>query len=344
MTTAAVRTPARDAFDHVLAMTDSIGTFEHADHAEPRVSHGYCADDMARVLIVVCREHDPDQELLQLGRTAFRFLTEAQGVTGRIRNRRNAKGRWNGPRSVDDCWGRSVWAFGTAAHLAPEARMRESAMAYFEHGLESRSLWPRAMAFAALGAAEVLAVEPKHYGARRLLADAVATIGPIADDPEWPWPEARLSYANAALPDALLAAGLWLSRPELVEDAMTMLRWLLARETVDGHLSPSPVGGADRDDHPPAFDQQPIEVAAMADACARAVRLTGEAEWRRGLVQAIGWFEGDNDAGATMWDPTTGGAYDGLEATGPNLNQGAESALALISTRQHARTLVSTTR
>ena len=29
-----------------------------------------------------------------------------------------------------------------------------------------------------------------------------------------------------------------------------------------------------------------------------------------------------------MWDPATGGGYDGLNADGVNLNQGAESTLA----------------
>jgi hypothetical protein len=38
-----------------------------------------------------------------------------------------------------------------------------------------------------------------------------------------------------------------------------------------------------------------------------------------------------------MWDPDTGGGYDGLTPHGPNFNQGAESTLALISTLQHAR-------
>ena len=37
-----------------------------------------------------------------------------------------------------------------------------------------------------------------------------------------------------------------------------------------------------------------------------------------------------------MWDTETSGGYDGLTPTGPNLNQGAESTLALISTLQHA--------
>ena len=42
-----------------------------------------------------------------------------------------------------------------------------------------------------------------------------------------------------------------------------------------------------------------------------------------------------------MWDPKTGGAFDGLEKDGANLNQGTESALALLSTLQHAQSSVS---
>ena len=45
-----------------------------------------------------------------------------------------------------------------------------------------------------------------------------------------------------------------------------------------------------------------------------------------------------------MWDPRTGGGYDGLRADGPNLNQGAESTLSLISTLQHGRSLVGAAR
>jgi hypothetical protein len=38
-----------------------------------------------------------------------------------------------------------------------------------------------------------------------------------------------------------------------------------------------------------------------------------------------------------MWDAETCGGFDGLHADGVNLNQGAESTLAAISTLQHAR-------
>ncbi len=55
------------------------------------------------------------------------------------------------------------------------------------------------------------------------------------------------------------------------------------------------------------------------------------------MRHCVGWFLGHNDADTPMFDPGTGGGYDGLTRHGPNLNQGAESTLALISTLQHAR-------
>lgn len=318
-------------------MTDSIGMFEHADHAEPRRDEGYCTDDVARLLIAIVREPDPGRELSELARVSFRFLIDAQGVTGRVRNRRSTDGRWHGRRGVEDCWGRSVWAFGTAARLAPDQGMGESAVSYFEHAIGQRSPHRRAMAFAAIGAGELLATEPHNSRARQLLADAVVTIGPLGTDPSWPWPEPRLSYANAAVAEALIVAGHHLGRHQVLDEGLMLLRWLLDRQIVDGHLSPVPVNGAGPTDAPPAFDQQPIEVAALADACARAEAVTGDAAWRVGVDLAIDWFDGANDLGAPMANPVTGGGYDGLTPNGPNLNQGAESTLALITTMQHRR-------
>jgi hypothetical protein len=192
------------------------------------------------------------------------------------------------------------------------------------------------MAFAALGAAEILTVDPRHRRAKALLSDALVSIGRPSTDHGWPWPEPRLSYANAALAEVLIAGGHLLARPDLLEQGLGLLRWLLDRETIDGHLSPTPVGGAGRDDRAPMFDQQPIEVAAMADACVRALAVTGDHEWNSGIELAVQWFLGVNDLDAAMWDPDTGGGFDGLTPNGPNLNQGAESTLALISTMQHA--------
>lgn len=324
-------------FEHLLDLSDATGTFEHAEHEAPRRPHGYCTDDMARVLIVTTMEAKPSLAVQELGRTAMRFLVAAQGVRGHSRNRRDADGQWSGRRSVDDCWGRSVAAFGIAGRSGNDPLIRQMGSVSFTNAVAQRSPSPRSMAFAALGAAAMLESDPHDHGARALLGDAIDTIGPIGTDPAWPWPEARLAYANATLAEALIAAGHGLDRPEVVETGTGLLAWLLDRETCDGHLSPTPVGGAGPGDHAPRFDQQPIEVAAMADACARAEVVTGDHRWGLGVDLAVGWFLGENDSGATMWNPRTGGGYDGLHDFGPNLNQGAESTIALISTLQHAR-------
>ncbi|MEU7482077.1 hypothetical protein AB0A63_39335 [Lentzea sp. NPDC042327] len=60
------------------------------------------------------------------------------------------------------------------------------------------------------------------------------------------------------------------------DDGLRLLEWLLGVESTDFHLSPVPTGGWFLGEQRPAFDQQPIEAAAMADACARGYRCTGD--------------------------------------------------------------------
>jgi hypothetical protein len=194
------------------------------------------------------------------------------------------------------------------------------------------------MAFAALGAAELLTVHPDDGSARALLVDAADSMTRVRWNPGWPWPERRLTYANATLPEAMIAAGSALERPVLLKRGLDLLEWLLDRQSSHGHLSVTPVGGSGPEDRGPRFDQQPIEVAALADACARASSVDSNRQWMDGVTAAANWFLGDNDRSVVMWDPETGGAFDGLEIDGANLNQGTESTLALLSTLQHART------
>jgi hypothetical protein len=80
-------------------------------------------------------------------------------------------------------------------------------------------------------------------------------------------------------------------------------------------------------------------VSTLADACARAAIVDTNPMWCDGVLAAATWFFGANDVGEPMWDPDTGGGYDGLHADGVNRNQGAESTLAVISTLQQARRL-----
>jgi hypothetical protein len=330
--------PAPD-FGHLLRMTDERGTFEHARFTEPRREHGYCTDDMARVLVVAVREPHPAPELVDLAALALRFLHDATMDDGTVRNRMNRSGGWDDRSGVDDCWGRCVWGLGTAVGSGPTIRLRSTALAVFERAALPRSPWSRATAFAALGAAEVLHAIPGHPGALALLGDAADGFAGPSTDAAWPWPEARLTYANAVLPEAMIAAGVALDRPALRRDGLALLAWLLEHESVAGHLSVTPAGGDGPGDPRPAFDQQPIEVATIADAGARAAQADDDPRWRDAVLDAAGWFLGANDGAVLMWDPRTGGGYDGLEVGRANQNMGAESTLALLSTWQHARRL-----
>lgn len=328
-------------FGHLIDMTDERGTFEHALFAEPRPEHGYCSDDMARVLVVATRERGRASAHRNLAMLSLRFLQDALDSRGRCRNRMSRSGAWEDDPGLDDCWGRSILGLGTAVSHSDDHLIRHLATKGLERAMRQRSPWPRAMAFAALGAAEVLSVDPDDMSARALLSDAAdAVIGP-GQHAAWPWPEQRLTYANATLAEAVIAAGSALDRPVMLQHGLDLLDWLLASETQQGHLSVTPVGGRGPDDHGPGFDQQPIEVAALADACSRAEGVDGDQRWVDGIAAATNWFLGDNDSGVVMWDPATGGAFDGLQRNGANLNQGTESSLALLSTLQHARSLVS---
>jgi hypothetical protein len=322
-------------FDHLVALTDRFGTFEHAEHATPRREHGYCVDDVARVLVVSAREPRPNASVRSLAQGSLAFVGDAMGKHGDCRNRRSADGSWTSEGSTEDCWGRSLWGLGTAA-ASMQFAIAGPARTLFERGAEQRSQYPRAMAFAALGAAAVLGVDPTNAAALSLLRDAADTLLASSDDPQWPWPEPRLYYANALLPDAMIAMGVALERPDLVSRGLDLLGWLLARETRDGHLSVTPAAGSGPGDVGPSFDQQPIEVSTMADACARALTVDDSPKWLEGIRMANAWFDADNDANVMMWDPVTGGGFDGLHAEVANQNQGAESTLALVSTRQQA--------
>lgn len=326
-------------YDHLLRMSDSTGLFEHARGALPRREHGYCVDDVARGLVVLARATDPAPELVRLLERYLAFISHAQTGTGSFHNRMGFDRRWHDTGGTGDWWGRAMWGLGTVIARAGDQWLRAEARIGFEASVGVRSESRRSMAFAALGAAEVLSCEPDHEGARRLLADAAACIGRAHNNPDWPWPESRLFYANAVLAEILLAAGQHLGDDTCREDGLKLLKWLWRNEIHEGHLSITPVGSWPQNTPRPAFDQQPIEVAALVDACARAAAIDSDPDWTTVIELGVGWFLGDNDSGLSMVDHRTGGCADGLGPDGPSQNQGAESTLAMISTLQHGHAL-----
>jgi hypothetical protein len=286
---------------------------------------------------VVASRQDGRGVAQRLAHGALDFVVRAQVSDGRFRNRLGPDGRWLDDAATGDWWGRALWGLASAAVHRPDQPGRCAAWEAFERGLRHRSPWVRSMGFAALGVTLLMDHGARSHDMVAMLVDFLDMVPPAGHNPSWVWPEDRLSYANATLAEAVMASAHSLGRPAGVDEGLAMLSWLLASETAAGHLSVTPTRGRTRQDCRPGFDQQPIEVAAMAEACGRAYRLSGDHRWLRGLRSCSEWFAGANDAGLVMYDPRNAAAYDGLQPISVNLNQGAESSLALVATVQHVQ-------
>jgi hypothetical protein len=321
---------------HVARLTDDVGIIEHAHLAAPRRDLGYCTDDAGRALAVAV-SLPGDLDAHRVATVALGFLARAHTGGGRFRLRLGPDGEWSDDARSDDAAGRALLGLGAAIARAPWAEVRAGARELFDAAARFGSPHPRALAYASLGAVDVLAAVPRHSGATRLVEEAVdQLLRPTGDQP-WPWPEPRLTYANALLPEALLAVAVATGRDDDARSALVLLDWLVQEETLDGRFSFTPVGGRGPADRKPAFDQQPIEAWAMAAACARAYSTTRERRWLETLDRTAAWFVGDNDVGVAVFDAVTGGGYDGLEPGGVNRNEGAESTLAFVATMAQVR-------
>jgi hypothetical protein len=325
---------SRPVFDHLTTLTVPMGLYEHARFTEPRIHHGFCLDDVARGLVVTVREPHANAEVRRLADSYLAFVLASIYPDGRMHNRRSAVGTWTDAASTDDHWGRALWSLGVASSVTDDpsfaARAREGAA----KAMKSRSRWPRATAYAALGAATILRSDPSDLPAQRLLTDARPGLGIRRSSASWPWPEDRLTYANPVIPEAMIVTGAALNDDALVDDGLALLSWLVELQQQAGHLSVIPSVGYSPGDSLPGYAQQPIEVAALAEASRSAYVQTGDAAWLTTIEQCLAWFEGANDVGVRMYDEVTGGGLDGLERGSANQNQGAESTLAWLSTQQ----------
>lgn len=323
------------AFGHLRRLTDRIGLWEHARMSTPRLEHGFCTDDNSRALVVVSRQAHLSGRLEDLAAIYLSFVLDARTASGGFHNRRDAGGRWIDDVGSDDSQGRALWGLGTVARLGPAASMRSAGADAFATCTSFDSPHLRANAYAALGAVEMLLAEPGHAAATDLLERTSGVIAGAALG-RIPWPETRLTYDNARLPEALLAAGGALGDHQLIAIGTRLLKWLLRVETNGDHFSFTPAAGWAPGEPRPAFDQQPIEASAMTEACFRAWSVTGDAAWRMHAIRAVWWLMGRNDTGMVLFDRATGATGDGLMEQSVNENRGAESTLAGIAALQIA--------
>jgi len=327
----------------VAAMTDGVGIIQHSLHGVPDRRHGYCIDDNARALKLLCetRAGDPAARL-HLIRIYAAFLEHAWNEeAGRFRNFMSFDRRWLEEAGSEDANGRALWALGRAMRVAPQDFIRRWAAELFTRTLPLAEQLhsPRAMAFAMLGIASAMEAEPGHEQGRLLLRRSADTFSRLLDQaqrPDWPWFEIVLSYDNARLPQAMIEAGRVLGDETVTATGLATLRWLMRQQKAPGgHFRPVGTESFGKPFAPPAaFDQQPLEAAATIDACLSAFRADGDTGWVEAAESAFTWFEGDNDLGLPLASEDGAFCYDGLTPHGVNLNLGAESILAMQMARQ----------
>ncbi len=322
----------------VERMSDATGILQHSIYSIPDRRHGYCIDDNARALLLMCSLEDLDEAVRDKWMTIYAsFVQYAWNPDERrFRNFMNYDRTWCEDVGSEDSNGRTLWALGVAAR---DARLRKhcvwaTAMFDMTASIAFDLISPRAQAFAMLGAAAMLDAYPGHRLARSILErfpDEHLALLDVARRPEWEWFEIVLAYDNARLPEALLRAGKALGRADLIACGIATLDWIVARQTApDGVFRAIGSESFGREyAEPLPFDQQPLEAQGMVEACRAAYEVTGDRRWVAEAERAYRWFLGANDLELPVASVIDGGCFDGLMPTGLNRNQGAESILAL---------------
>jgi hypothetical protein len=324
---------------HLRTLSDDTGLLQHCKYSTPDRRYGYRTEDNARALIAATMYWDQEHEESVLGliQTYLSFLDFAfDEESGRFCNKLSYDRRFDRDEALSEtCHGRVIWALGTAVALCPHESMIALATRLFHQGLTAMEdfEFPRSWALAIMGIQAYL----RRFGGdsevrrfRAMFAEKLMDSFESCADEQWPWCEDTVTYASAKIPHALMMAGKWMQRNEMIERGKASLQWLLDIQTKpDGMFSfIGTEGFYPRGGQMARWDQQPIEAQSIVEACVEAYRVTREDHWLSQARRAFNWFLGDNDLRTPLYDFTTGGCRDGLHADRVNENQGAESLLA----------------
>lgn len=327
--------------DHVLRMSDGTGILQHARFNVPNYHEGYCTDDNARgyILCNLLGELSGRPQVENLDRLSTSYLAYLSAAlhtrTGRFRNFMSHGRQWLEEAGSEDSHARALWALGVGAGRSRNDGHQKLSIQIFELGLPVTETFhsPRAWAFTLLGIHEFLRRVQTHSmvnGIRELLTEKLVKMWKGYATDNWPWFEAKATYDNARLCQALLLSGQYMPCSEALEIGLQSLRWLASiQKTQAGHFRPiGNQGFYEKNGSRADFDQQPVEAQAMVSACLEAFRATQDASWSSEAKRAFEWFLGRNDLGLPLYDSSSGGCSDGLHPDRVNENQGAESTLA----------------
>ncbi len=330
---------------HLKKMTTDVGMIQFSKINQPDLITGYTLDDNARALIAICMHYEltADNNDLPLLQTYLNFIQRCLLPSGRFENYIDEKlnvTKQNRETNLDDANGRAIWALGFLISEEPllPAKLIIQANSIMQIAItqleEIHST--RAMAFIikglyyyneVFGTTETIRIIEK-------MANRMVQMYKHESSAEWEWFESYLTYANSILPEALLNAWLVTGNRTYKEVAASSFRFLASKIfNKNGIEVISNKQWLQKGDNLNHYGEQPIDVAYTIMTLSKFYDVFHDEQYRSKMETAFNWFQGKNRLNQIIYNPCTGGCYDGLEEHNVNLNQGAESTVSYLMAR-----------
>jgi hypothetical protein len=175
---------------------------------------------------------------------------------------------------------------------------------------------------------------PENISLIKTFANRLVQMYKHESNEKWEWYESYLTYANSILPEAMLYAWLLTGDSIYKKIAVSSFNFLLSQTFNENGIEViSNKNWLQKGQVVGHFGEQPIDVAYTIMTLSRFYKAFMEKEYRIKMEIAFNWFLGSNRLQQIIYNPCTGGCYDGLEETHVNLNQGAESTVSYLMAR-----------
>lgn len=330
---------------HIKNMTTDFGMLQFSKLNRPDINTGYTIDDNARALIAMCQHYKSyrDESVLKYINIYLNFIDYCQSKDGKFLNYVDYNTNFtdqNKNENLEDSSGRAMWALGYVVSLGSilPAAVIKKAETMFQRSLSlTKDVYStRAMAFTIKGLyyfnRYIKNADTEIYV--RLFADRLVQMYRHESDGEWKWFEGYLTYANSVLPEALLLSYSITKNEEYKEIAKESFDFLLSQTFDEKSIQVISnrswlIKGGER----ATCGEQPIDVAYTILALRKFHDIFKDEEYLTKMEIAFNWFLGNNRLNQVVYNPCTGGCFDGMEEHNVNLNQGAESTVSYLMAR-----------
>jgi hypothetical protein len=279
------------------------------------------------------------ERLLRYSDIYISYILHAQNTDGTFRNFMSYDRRFLERTGSEDSYGRALWGVGYCLAHPPRTDQRDLLDEIFIRavGHLDQMQSPRTLAYGVLAITYYLDFKPGDEAMLTLLDKLCDRLVDHYNDSRqegWDWFEVYLTYSNGIMPFALFRSLHHINKEEVRNAAVDSTNFLAKQTIVDGVLSPI---GCDQPflyrKARPRFDQQPVDVMCKVLLFSEACRHQELQPHCANVSTAFSWFTGQNDMKTPMYNPETGGCFDGLMESGVNRNQGAESLLSYLISR-----------